>query len=279
MSKRIFIGIGIVAVVILAVTAYILRPTAEATAPIEAIPVEIETDEPETAAEAPAESAATQTPQPEVAAADELADDGMADEAQAETAASEADAAAADHSAPEGLVLFEIVPAESEARFTMDELLRGAPTTVIGATDQVAGEIAIDVAAPANSRVGTILVNARTLVTDNDFRNRAINNEILQTGQYEFITFEPTALVGFPENPQIGEALSFQIVGNLTIRDITHEFTFDAIVTVVSEDRLEGYASTMVPRADYDLKIPSVPSVAEVDEEVLVEIEFVALRK
>jgi polyisoprenoid-binding protein YceI len=140
----------------------------------------------------------------------------------------------------------------------------------------VAGEIAIDVENPADSQVGTILVNARTLVTDNDFRNRAINNQILDTGEYEFITFSPTGISGFPENPKIGEELNFQITGDLTIRDVTLEITFEASVTVNSETQLTGYASTMVVIKDFGLNIPEVPMVADVDEDVLLEIEFVA---
>jgi polyisoprenoid-binding protein YceI len=80
----------------------------------------------------------------------------------------------------------------STVRFTLDEILRGEPATVVGTGSQVSGEIAIDFNQPANSEIGVILVNARMLVTDNDFRNRAINNSILETGKYEFITFTPT---------------------------------------------------------------------------------------
>jgi polyisoprenoid-binding protein YceI len=176
----------------------------------------------------------------------------------------------------EGIVIFTILQDQSEVRFTLDEILNGNPKTVIGVSNQVSGEIAIDVENPANSQVGMILINARTLKTDNDFRNRAINNQILETGKYEFIRFNPTVISGFPENPQIGEGLKFQITGDLTIRDITLEITFDAKVTANSETQLSGYASTVIAIMDYDLRIPEVPMVADVDEEVLLEIEFLA---
>lgn len=236
MNKKVLIGMVVAGMVIVGgITAYVLRPTPDATAPIEAIPVEMEEDRSETIEE-------------------EMAQEN-------------------------GIITFVIDPSSSEVRFTLDEILRGNPTTVIGTTDQVAGEIAIDFENPGNSKVGTILINARTLATDNDFRNRAINNEILDTGEFEFITFTPTALVDFPENPQFGEEFNFQIVGDLTIRDITREVVFDVNATAVSETQIQGYGSTMVARADYDLKIPNVPSVANVDEEVLLEIEFVANAK
>ena len=258
MSKKVLIGIGIVGIlVIIGVGAYVLRPTAEASAPIEAVPVATEVAE-----EAPTVS----EDEPEMPAAEEAT-------------AGEEMAQAEDTAATEGVIIFTIVQDESEVRFTLDELLSGVPTTVVGVTDQVAGEVAIDPENPNNSKVGVILVNARTFVTDSNFRNRAINNEILETDEFEFVNFTPTSITGFPENPAIGEALEFQITGDLTIRDITNEVTFDVTVTAVSETRLEGTASAMVARADYNLVIPEVPRVADVDEEVLIEIDFVAVTK
>ena len=52
--------------------------------------------------------------------------------------------------------------------------------------------------------------------------------------------------------------------------------TFDVAVILVDETRLEGLAATTIARADFQLTIPSVPNVADVDEEVLIELEFVA---
>jgi polyisoprenoid-binding protein YceI len=259
MSKKVLIGISAVFVLaVAAIATYVLRPTAAASAPIEAVPVEVE------------QPKAEMDPEVEVDSSESSTEPQQSEEISGETEV-------ADEVQPGGVVVFVILQDQSEVLFTLDEILRGNPTTVVGATNQVAGEIAIDIDNPANSQVGTILVNARTLATDNDFRNRAIKNEILDTGDYEFITFTPIAISGFPDNPKIGEEVAFTITGDLTIRDITHEVTFDAKVIVDSETQLSGYASTMVARADYELNIPDVPSVADVDEEVLLEIVFVAV--
>jgi polyisoprenoid-binding protein YceI len=176
-------------------------------------------------------------------------------------------------------VIFEIVQAESEARFLIDEVLNGAPNTVVGVTDQVAGEIAIYPDDPTRSGIGTIRVNARALATDNDFRNRAIKNRILNTDAYEFVTFTPTELVGLPASAAIGESYAFQVVGDLTVRDVTRPATFDATITPTSETRLEGSATTTILYPDFGLAIPQVPSVASVEDEVILEIEFVAVAK
>ena len=176
----------------------------------------------------------------------------------------------------DGPIIFEISQTESEVRFTIDEMLRGEPNTVVGTSDQVAGQIAVDLADLSTAQVGVIQVNARTLATDNNFRNRAIRNVILETNDYEFITFTPTAVNGLPDTAITGDTLTFQITGDLTIRDITQTVVFDVTATAVSGTRLEGTAVATVQRADYNLVIPEVEGVANVNEAVLLEIDFVA---
>jgi polyisoprenoid-binding protein YceI len=180
---------------------------------------------------------------------------------------------------PAGAIVAQIVPNESEVRFVIDEVLNGKPNTVIGRTNQVAGEIAVDPNDPTKSRVGTIQVNARTFRTDSSLRNRTIENRILFSDQYEFITFTPNQLVGLPERGAVGQSYTFQIVGDLTIRDVTKPVTFDVTATPKSEARLEGMAQATIRYADYGISIPQVRQVASVADQVRLEIDFVAVPK
>jgi polyisoprenoid-binding protein YceI len=195
-------------------------------------------------------------------------------------AATEAAAAtepgAAEASPTGDLMVLQIVAAESEVRFVLSEVLRGQPTTVVGATDQVAGEIAVNPSDLSTAQVGVIQVNARDLATDNDQRNRAIRNRILNTDSFEFITFTPTGISGLDGSAQPGDTFTFQLAGDLTIRDVTQPVVFEVTATVDSENQLSGTAVTTVQRGDYNLSIPSVPQVADVSEEVRVELDFVA---
>jgi len=173
-------------------------------------------------------------------------------------------------------IIFEIVPAESQARFSIDEILRGEPKTVVGVTDQVAGQFTVSPNDLSITQVGTIQVNARTLATDNELRNRAIKNRILLTDEYEFVTFTPREVVGLPEAGTVGETYTFQVVGDLTITDVTRQVTFDAVATANSETRIEGSATTTFPYTDFELRIPNAPGVEVVDGQVRLELEFVA---
>jgi polyisoprenoid-binding protein YceI len=186
---------------------------------------------------------------------------------------SEAVAGAAD---PASNAVFVIKPGASTARFTIDEILRGSPNRVVGTTDQVTGQIAFDPSAPSNAQVGTIVVNARGLATDDAQRNRMIANFILSTGDYEYVSFRPTSLVGLPPTAAVDTPYMFEIQGELTIKDATRPATFSATVTPVSATELRGSATSTIRYGDWGISVPSVPSVAGLGDTVQLSLDFVA---
>ena len=172
--------------------------------------------------------------------------------------------------------VFEIQPELSAARFIVDEILRGSPNTVVGTTNQVAGQISVNPAQPTDVQVGTILVNARTLATDASQRNNAMRRFILETDKYEFISFTPTGVHGLPASASLGQPYTIQLVGDLTIRDATRPAVFEATITPVSANRLEGQAATTIRYADWGITIIQVAFVAGVGENVRLELDLVA---
>ncbi len=171
---------------------------------------------------------------------------------------------------------YTIVQSSSQARFVIDEVLNGAAKTVIGSTDQVAGQIAVNPTAPTGAQVGTIRINARTLSTDSEQRNNAIKNRILLTNQYEYITFVPTGVTGLPATATVGQTYTLRVVGQLTVAAQTHEAAFDVTVTPNADGTLTGSAKTTIKYADWGLTIPSVPSVTGVSDTLALELDFVA---
>lgn len=268
--------VGIATLVVVAgflVYALVLRPPEEASAPIVATPLIIAADP--ASEPSPPPTAASPTPEPSpsptaVADATPFADEPTSRPVESTPTPTPASS---------GPIVFTILSAESEARFLIDEVLRGRPNTVVGVTDQVAGELAVDPANPAAAQVGPVIVNARTLVTDNNFRNNAIKNRILLTNTYEYITFTPTAIRGLPTTVTLGQPFDFEIEGDLTITDETRTVVFAVTVTPVSTERIEGLARTTVLWRDFGLFIPDSPSVDTVADEVTLELEFVAVPK
>lgn len=268
-NRNLLIALGVIIVVaVVGIAAFFIRSgSGEASAPISAPTLSLDTTE--EVAQEPTEPAveATEEAQTTAVEATEMVEAEVTEAATEEAAVASAERA-----------IFRIVPEESEVRFTLSELLRGSPVTVIARTNQVAGDIIVDFSSPSNSEVGVIRINVRTMATDSSFRDRAIRGEILQSArdEFEFSEFTPTELRSLPDSVTIGESFTFEIVGSLKVRDISSEVIFEATVTPVSETRLEGSATAVIQRATYNLTIPNAPGVAEVSEDVGLEIDFVA---
>jgi len=166
----------------------------------------------------------------------------------------------------------------TEARFYIDEILMGQDKTVVGVTPLVEGQITVDPTNPTSAQVSPIRIDARALTTDSDRRNGAIQRFVLQSNQdaYRYITFTPTAVEGLPATVTIGQPFQFTVTGDLTIRSVTRSESFPVTVTANSENELVGSGAITILRDDYQLSIPSVPSVAWVADEVKLEIAFTA---
>jgi polyisoprenoid-binding protein YceI len=219
------------------------------------------------AACAPAASPAEPAPAEPTTAAPQPTDAAPAEPTSAEVAA--------------GPTTYTFVAGETIARFVIDEVLSGNPKTVIGETGGVSGSITLDLGAPAEAMLGPVEVDLSGLETDNGFRTRALHEAILQTGKdgNAVATFTATQIEGLPGTVTPGTAYELKITGDLTIKGTTRQVTFDATVTPVSADRIEGTATLTVPFADFGVDIPFLPpQVASVEDLVRLEIDLVAAR-
>ncbi|MGQ9549346.1 MAG: YceI family protein [Roseiflexus sp.] len=238
----------------------VLGETQPASGPMTAIPI----------AEQPAN-----TPEP-TAAPLPVTPTTIAQPTAAPVAPTEAPTAPSAATPPNEVIRYQIVADESTVSFRIAEDLRGQRIEAVGATSQVAGEIAVNPGDLTTAQIGVIRVNARTFTTDSSNRDRAIRNFILNTDQYEFITFTPTDIEGLSGSGALDQPFIFTIQGDLTIRDVTRPVVFEASVRAESAERLVGVATTTVKRSDYNLQIPSVPFVANVSDDVVLTIDFVA---
>ena len=258
LKNIVIIGAVLILIAAAAVTYAFLKPTDEASAPIAAVPL--------------AQNTATTVPTIQIPDATTTSASTSAVPAATATVVAEVVAPVTGT----GPRTFQIDPVQSEARFLINEVLNGQPKTVIGVTNQVSGQLAVDPASPASTTVGVIQVNARTLTTDSEFRNRAIKNRILLTNEHEFITFTPAQITGMPSSAAAGDTLTFQITGDLTIIGVTRPVTFDVQVQAVSDTQITGQALGTVLYKDFGISIPEVPSVTGVEDQVRLEIDFVA---
>lgn len=128
-----------------------------------------------------------------------------------------------------GGTVFTIDSSASQASFTIQEVLFGQPNTVVGSTNQVAGQLLINRSDPSKSQVGEIRVDLSAMKTDNDFRNRALQGRIFETGDSanQYATFVAKSISGLPSSVTVGQAFPFTITGDLTVHQVTRTVTFD----------------------------------------------------
>ncbi len=175
---------------------------------------------------------------------------------------------------------YVIDSSQSFAGFEIDEILRGSPNRVFGETDQVAGQIQIDLADLSAIQFSQIVINVRTFTTDSERRDRAIRGPIIlnsASDEFEFITLDVSPATGLSGSVEPGDVLTFSLTGDLSIKGVTNEVTFDVFATLSDESTIEGSVTATVLRSDYGIGIPTVPGVADVSDEVALDLRFVAV--
>ncbi len=174
----------------------------------------------------------------------------------------------------EGQIVDLTIAEGSTVRFELDEVLRGEPKHVVATNTEVAGLLRLDLADLGQSEIGDIVVGAQTFTSDSSNRDRAIRGPILAASTFPEIRFVPVSVDGLTGQAEVGQEFAFTVTGDLTIRETTMTVTFDVTATLVAADRVEGTASAQVLRSDFGLQIPSVESVADVTDEVMIFIDF-----
>lgn len=224
---------------------------------------------------APAAPAATSAPASDTAASDTAASD---------TTASDTAAPADTGGALSGVHTYVLVPGESTASYIVDEEflsraldklgINAGSVKTVGNTGDVEGSITVDL---DNSSVSdsSITVNLTGLTSDQSRRDNWLQSKGPQLGKFPEATFVPTAIENAPDAYVDGEEISFQLVGDLTIRDITQPVTFDVTATVAG-GVLTGVAEAQMKLTDFGIDPPNFADTLVVADLFTIRIEFTA---
>ncbi len=178
-----------------------------------------------------------------------------------------------------GRTTFIVVSAESEARYRVREQLVGVnlPSDAVGVTRAITGVLVLEEGqvVPEASR---FQVDLRTLTSDQARRDNFIRRNTLQADRYPYAVFIPREVQGLPSPlPTSGEH-TFQLIGDLTIREVTRPVTWE-VRARVEGDRVIAQARTQFTFADFNLEPPRVPVVLSVDETIRLEVDLVLQRQ
>ncbi len=163
------------------------------------------------------------------------------------------------------------------ARYKVEEVLANTGFKVAtGETLDVAGSIAFDADGNVVADSSRIAVQAATLRTDSNRRDGYVRNRTLQTDTWPEVVFVPTSVDGLPAS--ISDAtgpVEFTITGDLTVRDQTREVTWDARAEFTGDGTASGLASVVFTFEDFGMDKPRVAIVVSVEDEILLELDFV----
>ncbi|MCS6802997.1 MAG: YceI family protein [Chloroflexota bacterium] len=177
-----------------------------------------------------------------------------------------------------GEVRFVIATGSSEARFRVTEQLAGRnlPNDAVGATKEVSGTVVLrgNQVVAEQSR---ITVDMRTLRTDQAQRDNFIQRNTLETDRFPTATFVLREIRGVPIPLPTSGQYTFQLVGDLTIHGVTVPATWETTATFTPQ-QVSGQAKSAWKFADFNLTQPRVPLVLSIEDNIRLEIDFVATR-
>lgn len=168
---------------------------------------------------------------------------------------------------------FEVVQGQSTASYTAhEELVRIGFNEVVGTTPGVTGRIVLDPDG-AVAEGSQIVVDVTELTTDERRRDNFLRRASLETDAHPTVTFVPTSFVGLPWPLPTEGSVDFQIVGDLTVRDVTRPTTWQATATADGETvRLQ--AATTITFDQFDMRQPRVMMVISVEQELRLAVDL-----
>ena len=197
-----------------------------------------------------------------------------------------AESAVASGAPVSGQRTFVIDPTGSKASYLVDEeFFAGALAKlgiaagladVIGSTQEIEGRLTLnldDLSAPLGENSFTVKMN--TFTTDQNDRDKWIRENGPRFNDYPLATFTATGIAGAPATYNEGEEVSFQLSGDLTIREITQPATFD-VTARLSGDTLTGTAATRLKMSDFGIEPPNFANTLTVTDEFGIEVAITA---
>lgn len=172
-------------------------------------------------------------------------------------------------------VRVELVSANSEARYRVREQLArlSFPNDAVGATKAITGVIVARTDGAISSAESKFQVDLNTLKSDETMRDNFIRRDTLQTNRYPYAIFVPTKIEGLTLPPPTAGDVSFKLIGDLTIRNVTKQVTWD-VKGAVNNNEAKGTATTSFTFDYFNLQKPSVMSVLSVEDTIKLELDL-----
>jgi polyisoprenoid-binding protein YceI len=173
---------------------------------------------------------------------------------------------------------FRILPEGSETAYHITEQFADLATitNATAITSLIEGEIQLDLKSQPVVQAVEMTVDLRGLKSDDPNRDEKLADRWVVTNRFPYATFVSTGIRDFPVQYREGEAVSFALDGDLTIRDVTRPVTFQ-VQASLEGDTLAGSAQASILMSDFGIDPPSLLGFVTVEDEVEITVRVTAV--
>lgn len=174
---------------------------------------------------------------------------------------------------------FVLISEESEAEYSINEVLRGVPTLVVGKSQALSGNVLMNTEDAIEIIGGEIKLDAKSFKTAISLRDNNVANLILKANEEgnEFIVFKPASISGLEGDLVLNQDLPVEIIGDLTIAGVTQTMIFIGTINWSDDNTFSGVITSDLTYANFNLALPDFDFFTDVDEVAKLKISFKAM--
>ena len=147
------------------------------------------------------------------------------------------------------------------------------PNDAVGETRNVSGSLMVTSDGQVLREGSRFVIRLAELESDQDRRDNFLRRNTLNTEEYPDAVFVPTGTRGL-DFPLAEGAVRFELLGEMTIRDVTRPVTWEVDAEVLAGGAMLGRAETRFTFGEMGLTIPSVGSVLSIRDDIRLEYDF-----
>ncbi len=146
----------------------------------------------------------------------------------------------------------------------------------IGKTSTVDGALTLNFAdAAPQLAAASFTVDINTLTSDQRMRDGRIRDEWLESSRFPTASFSATNIQNAPGAYNEGDEVTFQVAGDLTVREVTNPVVFDVTATL-NGSTITGVATTEFLMSSFGVTPPKMTNLFTVGDDTTIRVEFVA---
>ncbi|MCA9385838.1 YceI family protein [Candidatus Dojkabacteria bacterium] len=172
--------------------------------------------------------------------------------------------------------VYTIDNTNSSATYTVSKnfFANDEPTIVSATTEGVTGDFGFNLGI-SSTVAGRLEVDLLGLTSGSTDRDDDLKAKFAEFDVYPTAVFVPRTTTLSISEVQDSEEVAFEVTGDMTIHGVTNTVTLD-ITATMEGDTITGTGTTTILGSDYDITMPAVGDLYVVEDEIALEVNFVA---